>query len=100
MGIEQLEQKQRELVHKIEDYTCHTKDCLYRKPPTMFDKVTLESIKREYQEGDVCMGELLAATPATGMSIEEAFELYIQAIKWSDGDKFYQLTNGIEMEEL
>ena len=36
------------------------------------NKVTLDRIKAEYHGNDVCMGELLAALPADGLSIEEA----------------------------
>lgn len=46
---------------------------------------------KEYQANDICMGELLAAIPADGLTLEEAFELYIAAKKWADGDKFYQM---------
>ncbi len=47
---------------------------------------------KEYHADDICMGELLAAIPADGLTLEEAFELYIAAKKWADGDKFYQVT--------
>lgn len=64
------------------------------------NKVTLDRIKVEYHGNDVCMGELLAALPADGLSIEEAFELAVAARKWADGDRFYRSINDGEPEEL
>ncbi|WP_221653916.1 hypothetical protein [Bacteroides ovatus] len=64
------------------------------------NKVTLDRIKAEYHGNDVCMGELLAALPADGLSIEEAFELAVAARKWADGDRFYRSINDGEPEEL
>ncbi|MBS6574707.1 hypothetical protein [Parabacteroides goldsteinii] len=64
------------------------------------DKATLGRIKEEYSRNDVCMGELLCAIPADGLSIEEAFELAIATKKWADGDKFYRVINDNEPEEL
>lgn len=55
------------------------------------EKTSLSRIMKEYQANDICMGELLAAIPADGQTLEEAFELYIAAKKWADGDKFYQV---------
>lgn len=55
------------------------------------EKTSLSHIMREYHTNDICMGELLAAIPADGLTLEEAFELYIAAKKWADGDKFYQV---------
>lgn len=54
-------------------------------------KLTLEEIQAEYHESDVCMGELLAVTPARGLNMEEAFELNIAVRKWADGDEFYRV---------
>ena len=64
------------------------------------NKVTLDRIKAEYHGNDVSMGELLAALPADGLSIEEAFELAVAARKWADGDRFYRSINDGEPEEL
>lgn len=64
------------------------------------DRMTLEKVKEEYHESDVCMGEMLLSIPATGLSVEEAFELAIEAKKWADGDKFYRVINDNEPEEL
>ena len=36
----------------------------------------------------------------TGLSIEEAFELYIQAKNWADGDSFFTQTDGKEMTAI
>ena len=47
---------------------------LWRKK-TDKGRMTLGKVQKEYRENDVCMGELLDALPADGLSIEEAFEL-------------------------
>ena len=64
------------------------------------DKITLEKLKKEYYDSDVCMGEMLLSMPADGLSIEEAFELSIAAKKWADGDRFYRVIDDGEPEEL
>lgn len=61
--------------------------------------MTIEDIKREYHDNDVCMFDLLATTSADGLTLEEAFELYIESMKWSDDDKFYRKVED-EMIEL
>ena len=45
---------------------------LWRKK-TDKGRMTLGKVQKEYRENDVCMGELLDALPADGLSIEEAF---------------------------
>lgn len=50
-------------------------------------------------DNDICMSELLASISADGLSIEDAFELYIQAMKWSDGDRFLVVSDD-EQKEL
>ena len=72
---------------------------LWRKK-TDKGRMTLGKVQTEYRENDVCMGELLDALPADGLSIEEAFELAITAKKWADGDRFYRSINDGEPEEL
>ena len=72
---------------------------LWRKK-TDKGRMTLGTVQKEYRENDVCMGELLDALPADGLSIEEAFELAITAKKWADGDRFYRSINDGEPEEL
>lgn len=52
-------------------------------------KVNLDKIKVQYITCDVCMGELLADLPADGLSIEQAFELYIKSMQWANGDRFF-----------
>lgn len=63
-------------------------------------KITLEKVKEEYHQNDVCMGELLLSIPADGLSLEEAFEMSIAAKKWADGDQFYRVIDDKEPEEL
>ena len=72
---------------------------LWRKK-TDKGRMTLGKVQKEYRENDVCMGELLDALPADGLSIEEAFELAITAKKWADGARFYRSINDGEPEEL
>lgn len=48
---------------------------LWRKK-TDKGRMTLGKVQKEYRENDVCMGELLDALPADGLSIEEAFSGY------------------------
>lgn len=68
---------------------------------TVIEKVTLERIKDEYHTNDLCMGELLASFAADGLNLEEAFEMYLEAKKWADGDKFFRMIDDNEiLEEL
>ena len=60
----------------------------------------LESIKQTYQKENICMAELLAAEPADGLSMEQAFELYVQAKNWADSDTFYIQRSGEELTEI
>ena len=55
---------------------------------------TFKQIIRLYAHSYVCMGELLANISADGMSIEDAFELYIKAMNYAEKDEFYQLADG------
>lgn len=64
------------------------------------NKMTLEKVKEEYHQNDICMGELLLSIPADGLSLEEAFELSIAAKKWADGDRFYRVIEDGNPEEL
>ena len=49
----------------------------------------LDEIKKEYLESVVCMGEMLDSVSADGFSIEDAHWLYMCAMEWANGDKFY-----------
>ena len=49
----------------------------------------LEEIKKAYRESEVCMGEMLDSVSADGFSIEDAHWLYMRAMEWANGDKFY-----------
>lgn len=62
-------------------------------------QLRLEYIKAAYHTSDVCMGELLADIPADGLSIEQAFELYIKSMQWANGDRFFiEREDGIKEE--
>lgn len=64
------------------------------------DKITLEQIKKEYHNSDVCMSEFLASVSAQGLNLEEAFDLYIAARKWADKDRFFCHRDVDDIEEL
>ena len=49
----------------------------------------LEEIKKEYETSEVCMCEMLDSVSADGFSIEDAHWLYMRAMEWANGDKFY-----------
>jgi hypothetical protein len=55
-------------------------------------KDNLEKIKEIYINDDLGMFELLGAIKCSDidkdMTIEDAFELYVEAKKWADGDIF------------
>ncbi|RHH14417.1 hypothetical protein DW228_06345 [Bacteroides fragilis] len=51
----------------------------------------LDYIKSVYSRSEVCLGETLASIPADGLTLEEAFDLYIVAMKWGEGDRFYRV---------
>lgn len=57
------------------------------------DKTNSDSIRAEFLTSDVCMSEFLASVPADGLTLEEAFNLYISARKWADGDRFFVAIN-------
>ena len=52
-----------------------------------------------YADNDLCMAEILAdvAVP-DGLTYEEAFEVYIEAMKRADGDEFYTIKEGEKYE--
>ena len=54
-------------------------------------KLTLAKVKDMYRDSDVVMGEMLSSTSADGLSVEEAFYLYIAAQNWANGDEFSQV---------
>ena len=60
----------------------------------IMEKITFNQLKEDYFNNDVCMAEVLASTPATGLTIEQAFYLYIRAKNWSDKDEFELYSDG------
>lgn len=52
------------------------------------EKITFNQLKEDYINDDVCMAEFLANTPATGLTIEQAFYMYIRAMSWCEEDEF------------
>ena len=56
--------------------------------------------KDMYYKSDVVMGEILASVPADGMSIEDAFYLYIAAQNWANGDEFTQVLGDNDNEKI
>lgn len=67
---------------------------------TVDKQMDIETIRAEYHKSEVCMGEMLASVPADGLSLEAAFELYIEVMKSVEGDKFFKSQDGGEMVEL
>lgn len=57
-------------------------------PDKIHIKTDFEKIKADYHASSLCMAELLASCPADGLTIEQAFELYVKAKSWVDGDLF------------
>lgn len=60
----------------------------------IMEKITFNQLKEDYFNDDVCMAEVLASTPATGLTIEQVFYLYIRAKNWSDKDEFELYSDG------
>ena len=55
-------------------------------------------IVRDYKNNnEVCMGELLADETADGLTLEEAFEVYVHCMKAIEGNRFYVEKNGERM---
>lgn len=63
-------------------------------------KINLDQIKKIQLNSEVVMGETLAGVPADGLTIEEAFQLYIDAMNWAEGDKFYRQIPDGDIEEI
>ena len=51
----------------------------------------MAKVKDMYRDSDVVMGEMLSSTSADGLSVEEAFYLYVAAQNWASGDAFSQV---------
>lgn len=62
--------------------------------------LSLTKVKEMYHKSDVVMGEMLASVPADGMSIEDAFYLYIAAQNWANGDEFTQVPGDNDNEKI
>ena len=62
--------------------------------------LSLTKVKEMYHESEVVMGEMLASVPADGMSIEDAFYLYIAAQNWANGDEFTQVLGDNDNEKI
>lgn len=58
------------------------------------EKITFNQLKEDYFNDDVCMAEFLASTPATGLTIEQAFYMYIRAMSWCEEDEFTLCSDG------
>lgn len=61
-------------------------------------KEKMEEVKATYHDSEVVMGEMLASVPADGLSMEEAFFLYVAALNWANGDEFTQILGDNEEE--
>lgn len=58
--------------------------------------VDLDCIKSIQFISEVVPGETLASIPADGLTIEEAFILFIETMYWGEGDRFYMVTEDEE----
>ena len=63
-------------------------------------KPTMDQIQKDYEASEVVMGEMLASVPADGLSVEEAFNLYIRVMNWAEGDTFFRKYDDGQMEEI
>ena len=61
---------------------------------------SLTKVQGLYHKSDVVIGEMLASVPADGMSIEDAFYLYIAAQNWANGDEFTQVLGDNDNEKI
>lgn len=60
----------------------------------------MEEVRAAYHDSKVVMGEMLASVPADGLSIEEAFFLYVAAQNWANGDEFTQILGDNDEEDV
>ncbi len=51
--------------------------------------IDINDIKSIQFISEVVLSETLASIPADGLSLEEAFKLYVEAMYWGEGDRFY-----------
>lgn len=70
------------------------------KEASIHYKTNLKDVMKEYSQSEVCMGETLGKISANGLTIEEAFELYIKAMNYAEGDEFYRTDCGGETINL
>ena len=62
-------------------------------------QIIIDRLKKEYWDSEVCMAELLADSEVPNcVSFETAFEIYIEMMKWAEGDKFYTIKEDEEIE--
>lgn len=69
------------------------------------EEAVLEQIKNDYFVGENCMGDMLAFVSIKDydpeLSFEDAFEIFIEAMKWAEGDQFFRkLGTEDEQEEI
>lgn len=63
-------------------------------------KKILGRIKEMYlSESEVVMGEFLAdVNVSDNLTFEDAFEIYVEAMKWANDDRFIQIAEGKVIE--
>ena len=54
----------------------------------------IHTVEKEHLNSEVCIGETLDHISANGLSLKQAFELYIEAMNKFEGDEFYQIADG------
>lgn len=71
-------------------------------------KIQLIVTLQQYKNDDICMFDLLASIQVdeiekaigSKLSVEDVFELYVESMKWSDGDTFIHRREDCQDEVL
>lgn len=58
---------------------------------TRLQNATASLVGEYIKDSEVCMAEFLQGRSADGLTIGEAFELYMSCMQASDGDRFFRL---------
>lgn len=69
-------------------------------PSGEHEKVTLEKIMGDYGKSNTCMGDVLGKEMADGLTLEEAFYLYIKAHSQANGTKFTRMYGECEDSKI
>lgn len=84
--LEEISDLANQISGKIEHYR-DIKRNVEIKTVTALKK--LHEVMYAYDYDTICMGEILGSESADGLTLEEAFLVYVSALYDSDGDTFY-----------